>query len=207
MKDFLFDLQLFAGGADGGTSDGGEGTQGGTDDANTADDTANDSKDTFDQDAVDAKIADALKGARKQWEKEAAAKAKKAKADAQRLEKLSEEERNREELENLRKELETKEANIARKELELSMTKVMAKEGVPHEFLNHLIGEDSESTLKNIKGFKKLFDKKVEEAVNERLKNKAPEAGGVSLGSLNNGNNGSKQAFMEAIYSSQARRR
>ncbi len=207
MKDFKFDLQLFAGGADGGTSDGGESTQGGADTSNAADDAAKDSKDTFDQDAVDAKIADALKEARKQWDKEAAAKAKKAKADAQRLEKLSEEERNREELENLRKELEIKEANVARKELELSMTKVMAKEGVPHEFLNHLIGEDSESTLKNIKGFKKLFDKKVEEAVNERLKSKTPEAGGISLGGLNNGNIGGKQAFMNAIFSNQARRR
>ncbi len=207
MKDFKFDLQLFAGGADGGAGDGGEGAQGGADTSNTADDAAKDSKDTFDQDAVDAKIADALKEARKQWDKEAAAKAKKAKADAQRLEKLSEEERNREELENLRKELETKEANIARKELELSMTKVMAKEGVPHEFLNHLIGEDSESTLKNIKGFKKLFDKKVEEAVNERLKSKTPEAGGISLGGLNNGNIGGKQAFMNTIFSNQARRK
>ena len=205
--DFKFDLQLFAGGADGGAGDAGEGTQAGADDVNatgTADDGA---KDTFDQDAVDAKIADALKDARKQWEKEAKAKEKKAKADAQRLEKLSEEERTREELENLRKELELKEANVARKELELSMTKVLAKEGVPHEFLNHLIGEDSESTLKNIKGFKKLFDKKVEEAVNERLKSKTPEAGGISLGGLNNGNIGGKQAFMNAIFSNQARRR
>ena len=206
MSMFKFDLQLFAGGADGGAGDAGEGTQAGADDANATGAADDGAKDTFDQDAVDAKIADALKDARKQWEKEAKAKEKKAKADAQRLEKLSEEERTREELENLRKELELKEANVARKELELSMTKVMAKEGVPHEFLNHLIGEDSESTLKNIKGFKKLFDKKVEEAVNERLKNKTPDAGGMSLGGGNNGDIGGKQAFMNAIFSNQAKR-
>lgn len=210
MSMFKFDLQLFAGGADGGAGDGSDGAQGaGADAVDGAQGGADGdgSKDTFDQDAVDAKIADALKKAREQWEKEAKAKAKKAKADAQRLEKLSEEERNREELENLRKELELKEANVARKELELSMTKVMAKEGVPHEFLEHLIGEDSESTLKNIKGFKKLFDKKVEEAVNERLKNKTPDAGGMSLGGGNNGDIGGKQAFMNAIFSNQAKRR
>lgn len=206
---FPFDLQLFAAGADGGAGDAGDSSQGGAEDTGTieskADDAGKDGKDTFDQDTLDAKIADALKAARKEWEKEAAAKAKKAKADAQRLEKLSEEERTREELENLRKELEQKEANVARKELELSMTKVMAKEGVPHEFLNHLIGEDSESTLKNIKGFKKLFDKKVEEAVNERLKSKAPDAGGISLGA-NNGNMGGKNAFIDAILKNQAKR-
>ena len=209
MYDFKFDLQLFAEGGDssGGTGAGSSNDNGEAVDSNNSGAKNTDNGDvTYDQETLEAKIADALKAERKKWEKESADKAKKAKEEAKRLESLSEAERAKEELEASRKELAAKEAELSRRELELSMTKVMAKEGVPHEFLNHLIGEDSESTLKNIKGFKKLFDKKVEEAVNERLKNKTPDAGGISLGG-DGGNTGSKNAFLDAILKNQAKRR
>lgn len=213
MYDFKFNLQLFAEGGDssGSTGDSASNDNGESGASNNSGAKGTDNGDdkgavTYDQETLEAKIADALKSERKKWEKESADKAKKAKEEAKRLESLSEAERAKEELEASRKELAAKEAELSRRELELSMTKVMAKEGVPHEFLNHLIGEDSESTLKNIKGFKKLFDKKVEEAVNERLKNKTPDAGGISLGG-DGGNTGGKNAFLDAILKNQAKRR
>lgn len=213
MHDFKFNLQLFAEGGEssGSASDGSSNDNGEIGTSNNGSDKGADSGGdkaaiTYDQETVEAKIADALKAERKKWEKESADKAKRAKEEAKRLESLSEAERAKEELEASRKELAAKEAELSRRELELSMAKVMAKEGVPHEFLNHLIGEDSESTLKNIKGFKKLFDKKVEEAVNERLKNKTPEAGGISLGG-DGGNTGGRNAFLDAILKNQAKRR
>lgn len=213
MHDFKFNLQLFAEGGEssGSAGDGSSNDNGEIGTSNNGSDKGADSGGdkaaiTYDQETVEAKIADALKAERKKWEKESADKAKRAKEEAKRLESLSEAERAKEELEASRKELAAKEAELSRRELELSMAKVMAKEGVPHEFLNHLIGEDSESTLKNIKGFKKLFDKKVEEAVNERLKNKTPEAGGISLGG-DGGNTGGRNAFLDAILKNQAKRR
>lgn len=202
MEDFKFDLQLFA---DQGTADSADSSQ----TADAADDTAvttDDDKVTFDEDTVNAKIADALKAERKKWEQEAKVKEKKAKADAKRMEQLSDYERAKEENEALRKELEQMKASDLRKDMELSTANILAKKGLPAQFRDWMIAEDSESTLARINAFEKHFKKAVEDAVNNRLKSKAPEAGGISLGGATSGNTGSRNAFFEAISKNQARR-
>ena len=207
--DFKFDLQLFADGGD----DSGQDDAGGADDADTddkggkddADDKGGKSKD--DSVAIQLKIAEAVKKelakARKQWDKEAETKAKEKK----RLEKLSDDERAKAELEKVQKELADKEAELTRKELKLEMNKVLSERSIPLQFMDYLIDEDSESTLKRITEFEKEFKKAVKAAVDEKLKGKAPAAGGPSAGpGSDNGSRKAKSAFFEAIYKNQTRK-
>ena len=207
--DFKFDLQLFA---DGG-NDSGQDDAGGADDADTDDkggkDDADDKGGKSKEDSVDIqlKIADAVKKelakARKQWEKEAENKAKEKK----RLEQLSDDERAKAELEKAQKDLADKEAELTRKELKLEMNKVLAERSIPLQFMDYLIAEDSESTLKRITEFEKEFKKAIKAAVDEKLKGKAPAAGGTTDGACgDNGRKKKKSAFFEAIYKNQTRK-
>ena len=207
--DFKFDLQLFADGGD----DSGQDDAGGADDADTDDkggkDDADDKGGKSKDDSVDIqlKIADAVKKelakARKQWDKEAENKAKEKK----RLEQLSDDERAKAELEKAQKDLADKEAELTRKELKLEMNKVLAERSIPLQFMDYLIAEDSESTLKRITEFEKEFKKAVKAAVDEKLKGKAPAAGGPSAGpGSDNGSRKAKSAFFEAIYKNQTRK-
>lgn len=129
---------------------------------------------------VDAKIESALsKYAAKMeaaYKKQLEAATTAAKKEAQRLEKMSEDERQKAELENARKELETKERELKRKEIELEMVGVLTQRGIPVSFMNYFITDDNEETLERIKTFEKAYKAEIEKAVNEKLKGKAPAA-------------------------------
>lgn len=203
MHNFDFDLQRFA---DGDAAAGDAGAAG--DNSAGADGAAGDNKPKADppQDKpedVQAKIDAALAAAKAKWEKEYQKKAAAEKKEAERLSKLSEDERKAAELENSRKELEAKEAELKKKELRLEMVKVLADRKIPVQFMDYLIAEDSESTLSRITTFEKEFKKAVEDGVNEKLKGKAPAAGGTRTGE--NGA-GVTNGFFDAIYKNQVKR-
>ncbi|WP_179286721.1 DUF4355 domain-containing protein [Megasphaera elsdenii] len=202
--EFKFDLQRFAdGGTEGGAADTTTGTEN-NGDGKTAPETS-DSQTKENQEAdVQQRIDDALAKAKARWEKEYQQKAAKAKKEAERLSKLSEEERAKEEQETMKKELEAKEKELNRKELKLEMVKVLSDRKIPVEFMDYLIADDNESTMDRIKTFDKQFKKAVEAAVNEKLKGKAPKAGGTGVGG--NGGGSAKNSFFEAIYKNQAKR-
>lgn len=84
------------------------------------------------------------------------------------------------------------------------MVKVLSDRKIPVEFMDYLIADDNESTMDRIKTFDKQFKKAVEAAVNEKLKGKAPKAGGTGVGG--NGGGSAKNSFFEAIYKNQAKR-
>ena len=205
--EFKFDLQRFA---DGGTEGGADDTTGGTEgdkggkDAPEAPETP-ETKTKAEQEAdVQKRIDEALAKAKTRWEKEYQQKADKAKKEAERLSKLSDAERGKEEQEAIEKELEAKEKELNRKELKLEMVKVLSDRKIPVEFMDYLIADDNESTMDRIKTFDKQFKKAVEAAVNEKLKGKAPKAGGTGVGG--NGGGSAKNSFFEAIYKNQAKR-
>lgn len=124
-----------------------------------------------------------------------------AKKEAQKLEQMSEDERQKAELENTRKELESKAQELKRKEIELEMTRVLSQRGVPLSFMNYFITDDNETTLENIKTFEKQYKAAIENAVNEKLKGKAPAA------STNKPAGGSVSTLAELIKQNQARKR
>jgi phage scaffold protein len=203
MHKFDFDLQRFADGdgtaSDGGSVDADKGANG--ESKPKSDPPENKPDDT--QMKIDAAVAARLAEAKAKWEKEYQKKATAEQKEKERLSKLSEDERKAAELENSRKELEAKEAELKKKELRLEMVKVLADRKIPVQFMDYLIAEDSESTLVRITTFEKAFKKAVEDGVNERLKGKAPAAGGTRTGE--NGA-GVTNGFFDAIYKNQVKR-
>ena len=200
---FGFDLQRFADG-DGTASDGGSVSEDKSADGESkpkSDPPENKPDDT--QAKIDAAVAARLAEAKAKWEKEYQKKAAAEQKEKERLSKLSEDERRAAELENSRKELEAKEAELKKKELRLEMVKVLADRKIPVQFMDYLIDADSESTLARITTFEKEFKKAVEDGVNERLKGKAPAAGGTRTG---DSGAGVSNGFFDAIYKNQVKR-
>lgn len=202
---FDFDLQLFAGGDGGSEGRVGdtEGNPAGATDAGGGDNKPKADPPQDKPEDVQAKIDAALAAAKAKWEKEYQKKAAAEKKEAERLSKLSEDERKAAELENSRKELEAKEVELKKKELKLEMVKVLADRKIPVQFMDYLIAEDSESTLSRITTFEKEFKKAVEDGVNEKLKGKAPAAGGTRT---NTDGAGVNNGFFDAIYKNQVKR-
>ena len=198
---FVFDLQRFADGGDAG-GDGGTGDSVADDESKPKSDPPENKPDDT-QTKIDAAVAARLADAKAKWEKEYQKKAAAEKKEAERLSKLSEDERKAAELENSRKELEAKEAELKKKELKLEMVKVLAERSIPVQFMDYLIAEDSESTLSRITTFEKEFKKAVEDGVNEKLKGKAPAAGGTRT---NTDGAGVSNGFFDAIYKNQVKR-
>lgn len=197
MSDNMFDFDLQRFGDDVGDSAGADNASDDKMKTDPADDKQDDTQAKIDA-AVTARLADE----KAKWEKAYQKKAAADKKEAERLAKLSEDERRAAELEARNKELEEKDQEIRRKELKLETVKVLADRSLPVAFADYLIAEDSESTLKRITAFEKEYKKAVEAGVNEKLKGKAPAASGGGAGDSAGVENG----FFKAIYDNQAKR-
>ena len=147
---------------------------------------------------IDAAVSAQLAKIQSKWEQDFKKREELAKKEAERLSKLSDDERAKAELENTRKELEKQKADFERQKLSYETAKVLSQRNLPVEFVDYLIGDDNESTLDNIKTFEKKFNKAVEDAVTAKLKGKAPASSGKSVD-----NAGGTDAFMKAIQASQ----
>ena len=155
---------------------------------------------------IDAKINDALTKAQKNFEEMLKKREAAAKKEAERLSRLSDEERQKAEIENGRKELELREKELQRKELMLEMTKVLAERKIPIQFMDYLIADDSESTLNRITTFEKEYKTAIEIAVNDKLKGKIPP---TTAGNKNQSVNATprvKDSFMKIIADNQVKR-
>lgn len=205
-KMFDFDLQLFAEGDDGA----GKGDDGKNDDGKKdpgADDAAKEKAAKEAQEAaLKSKIEEAVAKAQERWEKEYQKKVEAEKKEKERLSKLSEEERKQAEAEKREKELADKEADLKRKELKLEMVKVLAERDIPVQFMDYLVAEDNQSTLNRITEFEKAYKKAIEDAVNEKLKGKAPASGSNPTDDQRKNAGVSKSGFFDAIYKNQSKR-
>lgn len=129
------------------------------------------------QSETDKRVTEALKTAQEKWSKEYAEKLENEKKEAERLAKLSAEEREKAKFDKERKAFEDERAKFERDRLEMQVAKELANEGLDTEFASILMGADADSSMDNIKTFKASFDKAVEAAVKARLAGKAPESG------------------------------
>ncbi|MGX8791733.1 DUF4355 domain-containing protein [Oceanobacillus sp. M60] len=197
QKGLPLDLQFFAEGEEGaGQVDGGEGGQQG-ESGNGEGGEGNEK--TFTQSEVDSKISKAVAAFeenQKPKQQDAINQAvKDALAEQQRLSKLSEKERQQEELTQREQELLEREEKIKRSELRSDAVADLQEKKLPSDFADILLGEDAESTLANIKMFKDAFDNAVNDAVKEKLRQDTPPAG--NAGGLSNTDNlGKKIAQM-----------
>ena len=116
----------------------------------------------FTQQDVDKMIAKRLAKEKQKQEK--------ALKEAERLSKMSEEERVKAELEADRAAFEEERNAYLKEKMLTSVEKELVWESLPVEFANLLVTDDADSTSANIKAFKDKWNNALEQAVNERLK-------------------------------------
>lgn len=125
---------------------------------------------------TDKRVNQALEKKQAQWEKDYQKQLEKERSQAEKLAKMSEEERFQEQLKQEREQFENERRQFERERLELQTVKELSAKGLPTEFSDLVIGEDADTTSENIKRFQGQWMSAIEDAVNERLKGKTPSA-------------------------------
>lgn len=126
--------------------------------------------------AVAAEIAKA----RATWESEQAEALELAKSEGERLAKLTKDERAKEEEAKRLQAIEERERAIAEREMKMATMALLVEEGLPQEFLGHVLAPTAEEVKAKISDLRNVFDKEVEKRVNERLVQSTPRRGAVN---------------------------
>lgn len=128
--------------------------------------------------SLQAEFDKKLEGARGKWQKSWQEKAEAEKAEAERLAKLTAEEKQQEAIRKLTKEKEESEATLNAYKLEVEAQKMASEKKVDIALLKSIDyrRETTESVSKIIDDISNVFNKAVENAVNEKLKQKDPQS-------------------------------
>lgn len=108
-------------------------------------------------------------------------KAEAKRKEAERLSKLSAEDKAKEESQKKDEEIARLKAEINRNNLEKDTIDRLNEEGLPLSFKSFLMGPDAETTNQAIKDFKGAYNLAVQEEVERRLKGKTPNGQGDKL--------------------------
>ena len=149
------------------------------------------------QSETDKRVTSALKTNQAKWQAEYDKRVKEERQEAEKLAKMSEEERRK--AEDLKREqsLTERERALNRKEMELAATKILDEKKLPIRFATLLLGNDADETHANIEEFEKTWREVVESAVGDRLKGTTPKGvGGAQI----------KKPSMNDIIRGQARK-
>lgn len=123
------------------------------------------------QSETDKRVTEALKTAKKKWEKEFSERVEREREEAARMSQLSERERQELLLKKREETLALKERELSRQRLQLETIKVLEERKLPVRFADWLIGEDGDTTFNNVKAFEEAF----KEAVNDEIKRRIPQ--------------------------------
>ena len=146
---------------------------------------------TFTQEEVDKMIQKRLSRERKDIE----AKIEAERAEAERLAKMSEAEKQQALFKKQVAEFEATKRAFEQEKLLNETSKQLASKNLPIEFAEMLKAQDAESTFENIKIFEAKFNEAVERLVNERLKGNTPKAKSDVSGGM------TKETFNKMSYS------
>jgi hypothetical protein len=186
-------LQFFSdpGGAGGDGGDGGNGAagEGGAAGTGTEGGDGGENKLSFTQEEYDKKlqegIATELEKQKETWRKELEETMKKERKEAEELAKLSAEERAKVEQEKAKLKLDEEKAildkeklDFQREKLFLQTEKILSEEKLDTRLAPFLIGEDADSTHKNIQLYKEVHKEAVQNEVADVLKGKKQLVGG-----------------------------
>ena len=127
------------------------------------------------QTEADKRVTSALKTAQAKWEEDYEKRLKQEKAEAEKLSKLSEEEKRKVLDEKRERELEVREKSIYRKEMEIAAIKILDGKKLPVKFAHLLLGENADETHSNIETFEKEYHEAIENKVNDRMKGFTPK--------------------------------
>lgn len=177
-KHKLF-LQLFTEGDDGGTGDGngdGSGTEGGNNEPMSFDDflAQEGNQAEFDR-RVNKAINTAVTKAEEKWKALTDDKL----TEAEKLAKMTKEEKAEYRAKKAEKELEELKKMNARTELAKTARKMLADEdiNIPDELLSNLVADDADGTKTAVESFAKMYKEAVQAAVKDAIKGKPPKAG------------------------------
>ena len=100
-------------------------------------------------------------------------------SEAEKLAKMTAEEKAAYENKKLREELDAFKRKDARSDMAKEARKILAEEHVtiPDELLTHLIADDADKTKENVESFTKLLKDAIQDGVKEALKGKTPKGG------------------------------
>ena len=126
---------------------------------------------TFTQDELNAIIDKRLERERR----DAQARIDKAVTEAQKLAKMSADERAEHERQELQKKLSEREAEITKRELRAEAKSQLSDKGLPVELAEVLPYTDADTTNAALAAVEKVFRQAVEKGVTERLKGNAPK--------------------------------
>ncbi len=98
-------------------------------------------------------------------------------AEALKVAKMDEDSKASYEQEKAAKELADREAKIAARERKADALDILAKNDVPAEFVDILVGDTAEKTKANVAAFKGKFDAAVQAQVEKRLAGTTPKGG------------------------------
>ena len=121
----------------------------------------------------DKRMKAAISDERKKWETAAKAKAD----EAEKLAKMSEEEKAKHEREQAEKALADREAAVLKRELEAEAKLQLSEKGLPPELSSLLSYADAESCKSSMETVVKAFGEAVEKKTNERLRGTPPKKG------------------------------
>ena len=113
-----------------------------------------------------------VSSARKKFEQDFKSKLEKEKEEAERLAKLTAEERKQEELKLALKEAEDLKNTLRRERLERDAIDILVAENIPTDFVSYLIREDEEQTKEAIDTFKSQWNEAIETRVKETIDSK-----------------------------------
>jgi len=152
------------------------------------------------QSEADKRVNQALSSAKQTWEKEVHEKILEERKEAERLAKLSEDDRKKELEDKQKNELSIREKTIARKEMKLEAINILSEKKLPIKFADMLIGETAEETQSRIKNFEKAYKDEIDAEVTVRLKGTTPKGGtdeqkkkGLSMNDIIRGKAGSRR--------------
>lgn len=155
-------------------------------------DVATEEQKTFTQEELDKIIEKRLSRALKKADEE--------RQEAEKLAKMSAEERANAEFEKEKQKFNEERKQYQREKLELQVIKELSNKNLPTDFGKYLIGENAESCMENIKTFEVEWQQAIEKAVNEKLKGNTPKAGSSDV------NKDTTSNFMDIIKQNQAKR-
>lgn len=129
------------------------------------------------QSEFDRRISKAIETAKIKWREEAEEKINEKVSEAQRLAKMTADQKAKYEQEQAEKRLADREAEITKRELKITAIDMLNDKNLPIELVDCLSYTDAESCNKSVKAIETAFQKAVTKAVDDRLRGTVPKTG------------------------------
>lgn len=129
------------------------------------------------QSAFDRRVQQALKTAREKWQEEKETAIKDAVTEAQKLAKMTADERAKHEQAQELEKIAKREADVTRRELMATAREQLGNDGLPQSLADCLVYTDADACAKSMEAVKKAFGDAVQAAVNDRLRQTPPKMG------------------------------